>query len=187
METLDRGTVCMHMQPGDGEWRFWRAWSLYNIHDFPPSNILWGAMPSQVGNGLASLSDGTAPGTYSSSTGTRRMLNASGAPSAMRPQAGKLLALFFVVAFGSSMDIAAIQADSPRDLDYNSELVTVGACSWVLEAGLEAGLSRTCSLWHMPHATCMPHARGHQGPSLVVCAGGLPLRQLSAGRALSPV
>ena len=41
-------------------------------------------------------------------------------------QASKLLALYFIVAFGSSMDIAAIQADSPRDLDYNSELVTVG-------------------------------------------------------------
>jgi SulP family sulfate permease len=36
------------------------------------------------------------------------------------------LALYFIVAFGSSMDIAAIQADSPRDLNYNSELVTVG-------------------------------------------------------------
>lgn len=74
-------------QPGDGEWQFWRAWQLYNIHDFPPTNILWSAMPQQL---------------------------------------GKLLALYFVVAFGSSMDIAAIQADTPRDLDYSKELVTVG-------------------------------------------------------------
>lgn len=37
-------------QPGDGEWQFWRAWSLYNFHDFPPSNIYWGAMPAQVKN-----------------------------------------------------------------------------------------------------------------------------------------
>lgn len=74
-------------QPGDGDWRFWRAWSLYRVHDFPPSNILWAAMPGQL---------------------------------------GKLLTLYFIVAFGSSMDIAAIQADTPRDLDYNSELVTVG-------------------------------------------------------------
>lgn len=36
------------------------------------------------------------------------------------------LALFFVVAFGSSLDVAAIQQDSPEPLDYNSELVTVG-------------------------------------------------------------
>jgi SulP family sulfate permease len=40
-------------------------------------------------------------------------------------QAGKLVGLYFVVAFGSSMDIAAIQSDAP-DVDYNSELVTVG-------------------------------------------------------------
>ena len=43
------------------------------------------------------------------------------------------LALFFVVAFGSSLDVAAIQQDSPDPLDYNVELVTVGdlyhACS----------------------------------------------------------
>lgn len=36
------------------------------------------------------------------------------------------LALFFVVAFGSSLDVAAIQQDSPDPLDYNQELVTVG-------------------------------------------------------------
>ena len=40
-----------------------------------------------------------------------------------------MLALFFVVAFGSSLDVAAIQADSPDPLDYNSELRTVGAIS----------------------------------------------------------
>ena len=38
------------------------------------------------------------------------------------------LALFFVVAFGSSLDVAAIQQDSPEPLDYNRELVTVGQC-----------------------------------------------------------
>ena len=36
------------------------------------------------------------------------------------------LALFFVVAFGSSLDVAAIQQDSPEPLDYNAELVTLG-------------------------------------------------------------
>lgn len=41
-------------------------------------------------------------------------------------QAGKLMALFFVVAFGSSMDVAAISQSHPEPLDYNSELVTVG-------------------------------------------------------------
>ncbi len=45
----------------------------------------------------------------------------------MLQQIPKLLALFFVVAFGSSLDVAAIQADSPEPLDYNHELKTVGA------------------------------------------------------------
>lgn len=41
-------------------------------------------------------------------------------------QIPKLLALFFVVAFGSSLDVAAIQAGVPDALDYNHELKTVG-------------------------------------------------------------
>ena len=59
-----------------------------------------------------------------------------GAPSdihwhAIWPQIPKLLALFMVVAFGSSMDMAAIQQDMPvRQIDYDRELMTVGdACS----------------------------------------------------------
>lgn len=43
-------------------------------------------------------------------------------------QLAKMAGLFFVVAFGSSMDIAAIQTESPVDIDYNSELVTVVRC-----------------------------------------------------------
>jgi len=35
------------VQPGDGEWEFWKAWSLYNVP--PLSNIYWSAMPGQVG------------------------------------------------------------------------------------------------------------------------------------------
>jgi len=45
---------------------------------------------------------------------------------AMLRQTPKLLALFFVVAFGSSLDVAAIQAGVPDTLDYNHELVVVG-------------------------------------------------------------
>ena len=44
----------------------------------------------------------------------------------MARQIPTALALFFVVAFGSSLDVAAIQQDSPEPLDYNKELVTVG-------------------------------------------------------------
>ena len=41
-------------------------------------------------------------------------------------QVPKLLALFFVVAFGSSLDVAAIQAGVDDPLDFNHELKTVG-------------------------------------------------------------
>ncbi len=37
-----------------------------------------------------------------------------------------IIALFFVAAFGSSLDVAAIQAESPEPLDFNHELQTVG-------------------------------------------------------------
>lgn len=46
--------------------------------------------------------------------------------SAMPRQIPQAIALTFVVAFGSSLDVAAIQQDMPNPLDYNSELVTVG-------------------------------------------------------------
>ncbi|KAL3133431.1 hypothetical protein ABBQ38_007297 [Trebouxia sp. C0009 RCD-2024] len=52
------------------------------------------------------------------------------------------LALFFVVAFGSSLDVAAIQQDSPDPLDYNRELVTVG---WSNVATAVAGAGFTGS------------------------------------------
>lgn len=45
----------------------------------------------------------------------------------MPRQIPTMIALFFVVAFGSSLDVTAIQQDSPVPLDYNKELVTVGA------------------------------------------------------------
>lgn len=54
--------------------------------------------------------------------------------SAMPSQLGKLVALFFVVAFGSSLDVAAIQSGTPLPLDYNAELVTVGVSN--VAAGL---------------------------------------------------
>ena len=38
----------------------------------------------------------------------------------------QVVALFFVCAFGSSLDVAAIQAESPEPLDFNHELQTVG-------------------------------------------------------------
>ena len=47
--------------------------------------------------------------------------------SAAVRQTPKLIALFFVVTFGSSLDISAIQADLPMPIDYNRELQTVGA------------------------------------------------------------
>ncbi len=46
--------------------------------------------------------------------------------SAMPRQIPQLIGLFAVVAFGSSLDVAAIQQDSPQPLDFNAELLTVG-------------------------------------------------------------
>ena len=46
--------------------------------------------------------------------------------SAMPRQIPQLIGLFAVVAFGSSLDVAAIQQDSPQPLDFNAELMTVG-------------------------------------------------------------
>ena len=60
-------------------------------------------------------------------------------------QAGKRVSLFVIVAFGSSMDVAAIQADSPLDLDYNKELVTVGISNAAVAlAGV--GFTGSCKL-----------------------------------------
>ena len=59
---------------------------------------------------------------------------------ALLRQAPKAIALFLVVAFGSCLDVAAIQADTPGQLDYNHELQTVGefctaaACLFELKA-----------------------------------------------------
>ena len=46
---------------------------------------------------------------------------------AMLQQLPKLAPLFFAVAFGSSLDISAIQTESPEPLDYNKQLSTIGA------------------------------------------------------------
>jgi SulP family sulfate permease len=40
----------------------------------------------------------------------------------------QLLGLFLLVCFGSCMDIAAIQQDTPFRLDFNKELTTIGGC-----------------------------------------------------------
>ncbi|KAK9845864.1 hypothetical protein WJX81_004564 [Elliptochloris bilobata] len=41
-------------------------------------------------------------------------------------QTPKIIALFFICAFGSSLDVAAIQGEWPEPLDFNHELQTVG-------------------------------------------------------------
>ena len=48
---------------------------------------------------------------------------------AMLQQLPKLAPLFFAVAFGSSLDISAIQTESPEPLDYNKQLSTIGVSS----------------------------------------------------------
>jgi MFS superfamily sulfate permease-like transporter len=55
-------------------------------------------------------------------------------------QIPKMLGLFFVVTFGSCLDVAAIQADMPFPIDFNSELGTVGLSNVIV------GLSGACQL-----------------------------------------
>jgi hypothetical protein len=80
-----------------------------------------------------------------------------------------MVALFFVAAFGSSLDVAAIQAESPEPLDFNHELQTVGArtvphdgrtrlyasicffrsrCAWWQLTSLRAGALFTAAVEH---------------------------------------
>jgi sulfate permease, SulP family len=51
--------------------------------------------------------------------------------AALPRQIGKLFGLYVAVAFGSSMDVAAIQTEAPKDLEFNRELVTVGVSNIV--------------------------------------------------------
>jgi SulP family sulfate permease len=51
---------------------------------------------------------------------------------AIARQIPKMLGLFFVVTFGSCLDVAAIQADMPFPIDFNSELGTVGLSNMVV-------------------------------------------------------
>ncbi len=58
----------------------------------------------------------------------------------------QVVALFFVAAFGSSLDVAAIQAELPEPLDFNHELQTVGVCSCRLPSKSTATLRGTCAV-----------------------------------------
>lgn len=60
---------------------------------------------------------------------------------ALARQIPKMLGLFFVVTFGSCLDVAAIQADMPFPIDFNSELGTVGLSNMIV--GLSGRL--TCA------------------------------------------
>lgn len=65
-------------------------------------------------------------GNNTHSTNTRRALSSAVPPSLLHCQVPKMLGLFFVVTFGSCLDVAAIQADMPHPIDFNRELGTVG-------------------------------------------------------------
>jgi sulfate permease, SulP family len=130
-DVRDKGWMS-HPQPEDFQWRFWRLYDLYNFGGD-------GTISSSSSSDLLSY-DFNLSTTRSTSTGVGNVVFGvysslsslwSNFPpkniywEAVPRQAGKLVGLYFVVAFGSSMDIAAIQSDAP-DVDYNSELVTVG-------------------------------------------------------------
>ena len=63
-----------------------------------------------------------------------------GPASALSAQIGTWIGMFFVVAFGSSLDVAAVQMEvKERQLDYNHELRTVGLSN--LFSGLTGGFT----------------------------------------------
>jgi len=89
------------------------------------------------------------------------LLRASHPPAYVRAAGEQVLALFFVAAFGSSLDVAAIQSESPEPLDFNHELQTVGATRVPLAALQDshpssavcehcAHLVSSKLAWHMP-------------------------------------
>ena len=199
-------------QPGDSAWQWWRAWRLYHWRGFPPTNILWSAMPAQVRWGgcpgcaaaaaaaaacwaalgmhaqlrrcplgersagapccLPPISAATSwphpahrPASCwrsSSSSLLARAPGAQGQQGCSRVAAGVCRGTAGVLASapcgagpppavshpllpcarpscqpppGSSMDIAAIQADTPRELNYNTELVGAGGRAAVGSCG----------------------------------------------------
>jgi len=72
-----------------------------------------------------------------------------GAAAAQIPRA---IALAAVVAFGSCLDIAAIQADTPEDLAFDHELATVGASNLLAGAcgaGMTGSYIFSCVLFSM--------------------------------------
>jgi hypothetical protein len=87
--------------------------------------------------------------------------------SALPRQLPTVLALAFVVAFGSSLDVAAIQQGSPDELDYNRELVTVGAQQLSYVASL---------LCHDVRATCRQNSSVFDCSSCLLCY--LPCRSV---------
>ncbi len=48
---------------------------------------------------------------------------------ALAAQLPTLAAMFVVCAFGSCLDVAAIQADMEAPIDFNAELTTAGGCA----------------------------------------------------------
>eukprot|EP00208_Stichococcus_sp_RCC1054_P002786 CAMPEP_0206138434 /NCGR_PEP_ID=MMETSP1473-20131121/3325_1 /ASSEMBLY_ACC=CAM_ASM_001109 /TAXON_ID=1461547 /ORGANISM="Stichococcus sp, Strain RCC1054" /LENGTH=727 /DNA_ID=CAMNT_0053531873 /DNA_START=75 /DNA_END=2255 /DNA_ORIENTATION=- len=59
---------------------------------------------------------------------------------AMPRQIPSLIALFLVVTFGSALDVAAIQSDTPFPLDFNAEMITVGTSN-IIAGVLGAGMT----------------------------------------------
>ena len=52
---------------------------------------------------------------------------------ALAAQLPTLAAMFVVCAFGSCLDVAAIQADMEAPIDFNAELTTAGGCAAIAD------------------------------------------------------
>lgn len=79
----------------------------------------------------------------------------------------QLVGLFLLVCFGSCMDIAAIQQDSPQRLDTNRELACIGGSGWGDPPGLGGRFGHSGS-----HA-CTPGTTTHLYLTLTTLLAGL--------------
>jgi hypothetical protein len=133
-----------------------RAWQISSTGMLPTSRAVWGSGQGTTSNGQRTARDSAVPkplralhcwGAQGRGLGTALAFTHR-EPAETMPagnqgsvwdrilQVGTMLALAFVVAFGSSMDVAAIQQDCPNKLDYNQELLTVGeACRCAARKG----------------------------------------------------
>ena len=110
-------------QPGTP---FWDVYRLFNIKDLRFDGVYWKAAAYQTPKVLPSEA---ILKTYHTTASLLFLLLLAWQLTLSHESAmplAQIIALFFICAFGSSLDVAAIQGESPEPLDFNHELQTVG-------------------------------------------------------------